>query len=133
MAGGRPTKYRPEYCDLAETILAGDNPWCEVARVLQVCENTLDRWKKKYPEFCSAYERGRAAGCAVFMRKVNAAAWDADKHHVNNGLITLMAVNKYKMVTAKSEGKKKVDMSGTLSLADAVRLRHEAMASSLAT
>jgi hypothetical protein len=40
-----------------------------------------------------------------------------------------MAVNKYKMITAKSEGKKKVDMSGTLSLADAVRLRHEAMAS----
>ena len=85
----------------------------------------LDRWKKKYPEFCSAYRRGRAAGQAVFMRKVNAAAWNSDLHHVNNGLITLMAVNKYKMLTRKSEGKKKVDMS----LADAVRRRHEIMAS----
>ena len=129
MTIGRPTKYKPHYCDLAETILAGDKPWCEVARVLQVCENTLDRWKKKYPEFCSAYNRGRSAGCAVFLEKVNAAAWDADTHKVNNGLITLMAVNKYKMITSKSEDRSKIDMSGTLSLADAVRLRHEAMGS----
>ena len=42
MAGGRPTKYKAEYCDLAETILSCDKPWCEVARILMVCENTLD-------------------------------------------------------------------------------------------
>ena len=129
MTIGRPTKYKPHYCDLAETILAGDKPWCEVARVLRVHTETLSEWKKKYPDFSAAYKRGRAAGQALFLQKVNAAAWGADTHKVNNGLITLMAVNKYKMKTRRSEDRSKIEVSGTLSLADAIRQRHEAMAS----
>ena len=78
MTIGRPTKYKPHYCDLAETILAGDKPWCEVARILRVHTETLSEWKKKYPDFSAAYNRGRAAGQAVFLQKVNAAAWDLD-------------------------------------------------------
>ena len=73
MTIGRPTKYRPHYCDLAETILAGDKPWCEVARVLQICENTLDRWKRKYRSFVVLIREVEAAGQAVFMEKLNAA------------------------------------------------------------
>jgi hypothetical protein len=125
---GRPTKYRPEYCDLAEAILAADKPWCEVARILQVCENTLDRWKAKYPEFCSAYMRGKAAGKALFMAKVKQAAWGENILPVNNGMISLLAVNMYGLISKKAEEKRDVTTTN-LSVADAVRLRHEAMAS----
>jgi len=125
MKMGRPTKYSPEYCEIAEAILSDDKPICEVARLLRVHTETMSDWKKKYPDFSAAYKRGRAAGQALFMAKMNAAAWGADTHKVNNGLIYLLAINKYKMLTRNSGGKKKVDMSGTLSMADAVRRRHE--------
>ena len=126
---GRPTKYKPEYCDLAETILAGDNPWCEVARVLRVHTETLSEWKKKYPDFSAAYERGRTAGRAAFLKKVKAAAWGEHALPVNNGMISLLAVNCYGMISKKAEQKSEVDLNTNLSLADAVRRRHEAKVS----
>jgi hypothetical protein len=125
MTAGRPTKYKPEYCDLAETILSEDMPWCQVASILNVCEDTLDAWKREHPKFLDAHNRGRAKGRAIFLAKTKAAAWDADTHHVNNGLISLLAINMYDLTTAKSEGKNDVNVKGSLSLADAVRLRHE--------
>ena len=125
MRNGRPTKYRPHYCDLAETILAGDNPWCEVARILMVHEGTLNTWKAKHQEFNEAYKRGRAAGRAVFMQKVKAAAWGEHALPVNNGMISLLAVNCYGMISKKAEQKSEVDLNTNLSLADAVRRRRE--------
>jgi hypothetical protein len=122
MAGGRPTKYKPEYCDLAEVILANDEPMCAVAAALGVHRGTLRDWKKKYSEFSTAVSRGRTQGKALFMKKVDAAAWDADTYKVNNRLIWLLAMNQYQMLISKSKGKSQVDMS----LADAVRKRHEA-------
>ena len=128
MKVGRPTKYKPEYCDLAETLLGQDRPMCAVAAALGVHRGTLRDWKKKYPEFSTAVSRGWTKGKALFMEKVAKAAWDADTYKVNNRLVWLLAMNQYGMKSSKSEGKKQLDVSGTLSLADAVRLRHEAMA-----
>ncbi len=122
---GRPTKYREHYCDYAEAILSDDRPLCEVARQLCVNEETITDWVKKHKKFSAAFKRGRAAGKAAFMAKARAAAWDADTHHVNNGLINLLAMNQYNMITANNHNKDKLDVKGTLSLADAVRKRHE--------
>jgi hypothetical protein len=122
MTAGRPTKYKPEYCDLAETILAEDKPMCAIAAALGVHRGTLRDWKKKYYEFSTACGMGRARGKALFVEKVAKAAWGGDTHHVNNGLIWLLAMNQYQMLTSK----KKVAVSGTVSLADSVRKRHEA-------
>jgi len=125
MPGGRPTKYKVEYCDLAETILAGDKPWCEVARILMVCENTLDNWKREHPEFLSAYNRGRTAGRAEFLKKVKSAAWGESEFIVNNGMVSLLAINQYGLISKKAEEKSQIDMTTNISLADAVRIRHE--------
>lgn len=106
---GRPTKYLPSYCDLAEAILAQDKPLCEVAAFIGVDEETIIRWRAKYPEFSGAVNRGRAKGKSVFMENVRNAAWDTETHKVNNGLITLLAINKYKMTTNRSDNKNKND------------------------
>jgi hypothetical protein len=125
MKVGRPTKYKPEYCDLAETLLGQDKPMCSVAAALGVHRGTLRDWKKKYSQFSTAVSRGRTNGKALFMEKVAKAAWDADTYKVNNRLVWLLAMNQYGMKTSK----KKIAVSGTLSIADAVRKRHETMAS----
>ena len=123
MKVGRPTKYKPEYCEIAETILGQDKPIFAVAAALGIHRGTLRDWKKKYPEFSTAVDMGRTSGMALFLRKVDKAAWDPHNYKVNTRLVCLLARNQYGMKTSRSEGKKQLDVSGTLSMADAVRLR----------
>ncbi len=119
MRTGRPTKYKPEYCHQAETILSGGQPLCTVAAALGIHRGTLRDWRKKYPDFSAAVSRGRNNGMALFMEKLERAAWDPDTYKVNNRLVCLLARNQYGMIT----GRKQLDASSTLSLADAVRER----------
>ena len=60
MKAGRSTKYKPEYCEIAETILSDDKPMCQVAHVLRVHRETLYEWQKRYPGFSDACKRGGA-------------------------------------------------------------------------
>lgn len=55
-AGGRPTKYKAEYCDLTPYLrhckAKGDLPSiCGYAVYLKVAEQTVDNWGKKNGEF----------------------------------------------------------------------------------
>jgi transposase-like protein len=122
MRTGRPTKYKSDYCDIAETLLGQGKAMWAVAAALGINRCTLRDWKKKYPKFSAAVDRGRTNGMALFMEKLEKAAWDPENYKVNNRLVFLLAMNQYGMTTGKKR---------TLSLADAVRRRHEAMASSL--
>jgi hypothetical protein len=57
--GGRPTKYRVEYLQLAFKFCvlgATDN---ELAEFLGVSESTLNLWKLKHPEFCLSLKRAK--------------------------------------------------------------------------
>ncbi len=126
MRTGRPTKYRSEYCEIAETILGQGKPMCTAAAALGIHRGTLRDWKKKHPEFSAAVDTGSSKGMALFMDKVEKAAWDPDNYKVNTRLVCLIARNQYGMTT----GKKQLDASSTLSVADAVRRRHESMAAS---
>lgn len=79
-AGGRPTKYKPEYCKaIVEFFAKGgpvvfkpmiedkqviDHPLGNLPVLLQhfadhigVCLDTLDEWKKIYPMFSEAYKK----------------------------------------------------------------------------
>lgn len=122
---GRPTRYRPEFCQLAEALLSCDQPMVAVARQLHTHVQTIDKWRKKFPEFDEACKRGRDAGAAVFLEKVQNAAWNPLTAPVNNTMVSLLAVNCYKLVTNRSESKDDVTVDGNLSLAEAVRRRHE--------
>ena len=121
---GRPTKYRKEFCELAEYILSQDKPMCEVAHTIHVDQGTLRDWKDAYPDFSRACKRGSDAGYTLFMDKLKQAAWDGTIP-VNNTLITLFGINCYEMRTNKTESNDKLQVEGKLSVADAVRRRHE--------
>jgi len=58
--GGRPTKYRPEYCE--QVIQMGKEgksvaQWCSQ---FEICRFTIDQWCKDYPEFSDAFTRARS-------------------------------------------------------------------------
>ncbi len=59
MAGGRPSKYKPEYADLARKfgLLGATNE--DLGRMFEVDVTTIDRWIASKPEFCGALKEGR--------------------------------------------------------------------------
>ena len=68
MAGGRPTKYRPEYC---EKIIKAMSKGLSKAAASAECgfsHDSLYRWEKKYPEFSDAIKEGEHQ-CMLFWEK----------------------------------------------------------------
>ncbi|MFC0282414.1 hypothetical protein ACFFJB_14740 [Camelimonas abortus] len=52
--GGRPTEYRPEYCERVIQLGREGASKAEMAHALGVSRNTLDNWAEANPEFLSA-------------------------------------------------------------------------------
>ena len=57
--GGRPTKYKPAFCDRAFDFALVGMTDGKLAGALKIDEATLYLWKNSYPELCDAIKRGR--------------------------------------------------------------------------
>jgi len=68
MAGGRPTDYRPEYCQKAIELGKTGASYAEIASELDVAESTLYLWKDVHPEFSEALTRARQEAKVWFER-----------------------------------------------------------------
>ena len=66
---GRPTLYRPEFCDLVIN-LSNEEQWVyEWAHEIGVCTDTLDNWAKSHPEFKDAYIQAKVNSIALLFKK----------------------------------------------------------------
>lgn len=65
---GRPTKYKPEFCDLVIEIGAEGGWMCEMAEACDVHRTALRHWIKEHPEFAEAMERAKQKAQAWFER-----------------------------------------------------------------
>jgi hypothetical protein len=54
MAGGRPTKYKPEFCDTARAMAKLGATDADMAACFKITVKTLNMWKVEKPEFCEA-------------------------------------------------------------------------------
>lgn len=59
MAGGRPTDYRPEYCEWIVELGREGKSVAQMAEALDVARNTLNNWAAEHPEFMTAFTRAR--------------------------------------------------------------------------
>jgi len=75
MAGGRPTKYREEYCEQLVDFLADGNTYDEFAGHVGVCVDTLHEWESVHPEFSEAKKRARAIGLQWWMKQGREGLW----------------------------------------------------------
>ncbi len=57
--GGRKTSYKPEYAKQAEKLCLMGATDADLARFFECGENTLNVWKRKYPEFKVALKNGK--------------------------------------------------------------------------
>lgn len=60
-AGGRPTKYRPEYVDQARKLCMLGATDVELADFLDIDVGTFYRWRNTHEEFCKAVTCGKDA------------------------------------------------------------------------
>lgn len=60
MAGGRPTKYRPEMCDTLAGMGSDGEGMAEAYVALKISPDTFHRWVKEIPEFSEAVKAYRA-------------------------------------------------------------------------
>jgi len=60
-AGGRPSEYRPEYCQVVIDHMALGFSLTAFAGSVRVAKDTVYEWIKVYPQFSDAVARARAA------------------------------------------------------------------------
>jgi len=59
MAGGRPSKYKPEFAKQAFKLALLSAKDTELAAFFEIDVATVNRWKHDYPEFCESLKAGK--------------------------------------------------------------------------
>ena len=68
-ATGRPTLYKPEYCEIAESMGKQGKSLMEIASILNVDRKTLYEWERAYEEFAQSLSRARVHSQAWWESK----------------------------------------------------------------
>lgn len=74
MPAGRPSKYDPAFCEVAEETLQQGYSEAVLAGELGVCVDTITEWKNVHPEFSASIKIGRAKGAKVWEDRLKALA-----------------------------------------------------------
>lgn len=77
MAGGRPTKYKPEMCKTVVECGAQGMTLAEMADAIGVTRQTLKEWVSDKPEFSYAVKEGLDKAQAWWERKGREATFDS--------------------------------------------------------
>jgi len=76
---GRPTDYKPEYCEQAFKLCLLHNATdVELADFLGVNKSTIENWKNAYPEFLDSIKRGKAQADTDVARSLYDKAINGD-------------------------------------------------------
>lgn len=59
MAGGRPTLYKPEYCETVIELGKQGDSLVQMASYFDVTRQTLENWASEHPEFLAALNRAK--------------------------------------------------------------------------
>lgn len=60
MAGGRPTLYRPEYCETVIELGKQGDSLVQMAAHFDVSRQTIENWASDHPEFLEALSKAKA-------------------------------------------------------------------------
>lgn len=74
MPAGRPSEYRPEYCERVIELGKDGKLPAQMASALSVTKQTLHEWAKVHPEFSDAFGEARAHAEAWHLEKATETA-----------------------------------------------------------
>ena len=78
MAGGRPTKYKKEFCERIPELMKDGASIEEVAAELGVAKGTLYNWSEKNVQFLNAIKRGEELSKAWWLKEGRTSLRDKD-------------------------------------------------------
>ncbi len=92
MPAGRPSKYKPEYCEQAAKLCALGATDREVADFFKVTEQTINNWKTAFPEFFESLKLAKEEADKRVEKSLyrRALGYSHDGVHISNfqGAIT---------------------------------------------
>lgn len=80
---GRPTNYRPEYCQMLIRHMSEGLSFESFAAITDQCRETLYDWIQKYPDFLHAKKKG-VERCQLFWEKLGRAGAAGKVPYFNN-------------------------------------------------
>lgn len=89
---GRPTDFKPEYVEQVKKfcLLGADDK--DLARMFEVDERTINRWKDDHPDFCQSMREGKEIADAEIAQALyhRAKGYSHPEVHISNyqGMIT---------------------------------------------
>lgn len=113
---GRPTKYKPEYCEKVVEVLGAGGFNVTFCAEVGISEDTFYEWVKVHREFSEAVKRAAAIKKDWLLRKAQLCAFDPENNPANNGMIYLISYNVGLKVKPEKE-----DNDGNESIADALK------------
>jgi hypothetical protein len=82
MTVGRPTKYKPEFCEVAIKEMAQGASIKELPLYFGVCIDTINEWRHVHPEFSAAINKGIGLSEAWWMTAGRACLRDKNFQYV---------------------------------------------------
>jgi len=104
----RPTKYKEEYLELAESYLAKGKSITQLARHLNVSKSTIYKWSDEHSRFSDALNIGREFSQAHWEDKLEEMMYDVK---INTPLVKLYFANRFGW-SDKSETKADITSGG---------------------
>lgn len=77
MPGGRPTLYKPEFCDVAVEMGTQGKSLAQIAAACGVARITLWEWVDKHPEFAGAIARARDLALSWWEEQAHVGMWES--------------------------------------------------------
>lgn len=65
-AGGRPSKFKPEYCEAIIDFMSNGRSAVAFAHSIGVCRDTITEWVKVHPEFSLSFKRASQAAQSYY-------------------------------------------------------------------
>lgn len=94
MGAGRPSKYKKEYCKEIIPFMAAGESHVQFAAKIGVSKDTINEWKRQYPEFSAALNEGLMK-CEAYWEKVMQAK-TVTKTEGSNSLLVFYMKNRFK-------------------------------------
>ena len=104
----RPTKYKEEFLDIAESYLAKGKSVTQLARHLNVSKSTVYKWAEEHKKFSDALSIGKEFSQAHWEDKLESMMYEKE---VNTPLVKLYFANRFGW-SDKSETKTDITSGG---------------------
>lgn len=92
---GRPTKYKPEFCEKVMDMGREGYGVAEIAAELDVTKQTVHNWQKEHPAFLDAMTRARDLSEGWWASQGRQGIWGKENRRFNSNAYRLQMMNRF--------------------------------------